>query len=263
MNSSSNIIAALKSANEKAIQKPAEMIHASQAEISEWAPLLTSMDKTSSGGSSVEFILSAAKNSVAIKVLNASDLNLETLGQITRLSDAQVAKFPGLLNRFDPQAALNEDTVFAIAMRRKELIATVHAKRSDDNNGVRLLHIANLNSDGSERGLAVPLTAALIIGDAHWTGSIANGEAIARVLPDGSANLGSTKTMMRLGFYAAEYFTHPVTLRNPQKTARGSAEVDGADLKYILQRGDAAEIEARSIAALTGWTVRFGKSLAV
>lgn len=79
-------------------------------------------------------------------------------------------------------------------------------------------------------------------------------------MPNGDANVGSTKTMMRLGFYVSKYFTHPATLRNPQKSIKGSAEPSSGELKYLLQKGDANEIETRSLLALSDWTVRLGKS---
>lgn len=238
---------------------PTMMHDASSDEKAQWAPLLLATGGNSNGGSTSDDLLTASKGSITIKVQNASELSMEKLGQITRLSDAQVAKFPGFLNRIDPQTATSEDTVFAYAIRDKELIAAIYATRSNYGEG-RSLHIANLNSDNSERGIAVPLTAALILGDTHWAGSPSNAEAVARVLPYGEANIGSTKTLMRLGFYTARFFTHPITIRNPQKTALGSVEANGEKLKYLLLRGDAEEIESRSIAVLSDWRTRFGKS---
>lgn len=237
---------------------PTKMRHASSNENAEWKPLLLATGGHSIGGFASDDLLSASKGSVIIKVQNASELSMEKLGQITRLSDAQLAKFPGLLNRFDPQAAMSRDTVFAYAMQGEKLIATVYVIRSNNDEG-RSLHIANLNSDSSERGIAVPLTAALILGDTHWAGSPAKAEAVARILPNGEANIGSTKTLMRLGFYAARFFTHPITVRNPQKTALGSVESNGEKLKYLLLRGDAEEVESRSIAVLSDWRIRLGK----
>lgn len=234
---------------------------ATPKQAAEWAPVLPKVTKVSATQSEIgSDILTVFKDVVTIRVQNVTDIALGTLGEITRLSDEQVAKYPALLNRFEPQAILETDAVFAIAIRDGKVIASVYGIRSDDN-GERQLHVGNLNSDGSERGIALPLVAALFLGDAHFSGKAPNGEGVARILPNGDVNIGSTRVFARLGFYASRFFTHPLTLRNPQKGLEASIEPEGSELSYLQLSGVATIIETHAIGALAGYNVRFGEKL--
>lgn len=103
------------------------------------------------------------------------------------------------------------------------------------------------------------MIAALFLGEAYCSSEELHGEAEIRILPDGRVN-SSCKTFARLGFWPDEYFTHPVTLRNPQKAIAGSAEPNGGPLKYLRLKGKADEVADRSRLALENWTVEFGQA---
>lgn len=236
---------------------PERMAHATPEIADEWAPILPTQQATAHAERSDRSVLVARSAGIVIRVQPAAALSITELGEITRLNDAAVSKHPAFLNRFDPETAIQGDTLFATAWRGGTLLASVQAT-SEVGKTVkhRTLKIGYLVSDGSVRGIAHPLIAALIRGDAHCKSVPANGEAVARVLPDGMANIGSTKTLMRLGFYAAKVITYPLTLRNPQKGCGQLAEPNGAPLRYLLLRGDSVEIRERANAVLKAWTTR-------
>lgn len=139
-------------------------------------------------------LLSAVLDQTFITVRNTADLSLATLGEPTRLNDAQIAKHPALLNRFDPEAVMASDGLIAFASRAGTIIAAIHAARGLDQNE-SVLNLGSLVSDGSIPGIAVPLIAALFVGNSHWTGEEVGGAGVARILPNGMVNIGSSKTL--------------------------------------------------------------------
>ncbi|GAA6176739.1 hypothetical protein [Sulfitobacter pacificus] len=202
-------------------------------------------------------LLSAHYDQITITVRNAGDLSVALLGEITRLNDAQTAQHPGLLNRFDPESVKEGNGPVAFATWNNLIVAAVCASRVWHNDTC-VLHVSSLVSDKSAPKIALPMLAALFLGHEHWIGAAAEGVGVARIMPRGLVNIGSSKTLMRLGFYAAEVFEHPVTTRNPQKAIAGSAEADGANLQYLRLKGDAEEMADRSRMALENWSVKFG-----
>jgi hypothetical protein len=228
---------------------------ATSDETTEWAPILPDSNKmTGLETDKVRDLLVATRDQTTIYVRNNADISLPVLGEVTRLNDAQTAKHPALLNRFDPEAVMANDGLLALAEHSGTIRAAVHAARTSDDE----LSLGSLVADGSIKGIAVPLIAALVLGDEHWTGTAKTGSGVARILPDGMVNIGSSKTLSRLGFYALRVFTHPMTLRNPQKAVNGSAEAGGAPLWYLRFEGRADEVADRSREALDGWSTEFG-----
>lgn len=225
------------------------MAVATPGETKLWTPLLGEAGEDDPILATGDLIL--RKGDITLCARQAGDLSHEELGAITQLHDAQVGRYPGLLNRFDPEAARNSDSVFAYASRGRTLIAAAMGTR--EAGAERRLHLGATNSDGSVRGIAVPLLAALVRGDAMFAGKAAEAEAYIRVMPDGATNRPAAKMLMRLGFYPVRYHTHPVTWRNPQKAATGSMEPDGGALKYLLLQADRGELAARVALALQGW----------
>jgi len=239
--------------------------YSNEAEAHEWAPILQDANASSSangkgenGNGAGKDIFSGSNGVVTLHVRTMSKVtDMDTLAQITRLSDEQVARYPALLNRFKPEQALCNDAILAYAKRDEKIVASVYGIREIVEGGA-ILKVANLVSDGSERGIGLPLTAALHTGDAHFHKAAVNGEAIARILPDGTVNAGSARVFTKLGFVANRFFTHPVTLENPQKGMAGSAEPHGGELKYLAFHGIASKIQTRAIGALINWNVKFG-----
>lgn len=234
------------------------MKYATPEEAAEWSALIFN------AGEGIEpklfekdDLLLAFDGEMKITVRKALNLSKRLLGEITRLCDAQNAKHPELLNRVDPEALMMESGMFVFATHENLVVAAAHANRCQVK-GKTTLHVAHLVSDGSRRGIGKPMIAALFLSKAHCTGNEVDGEAEVRILPDGTVN-GSCKTFARLGFWAEEYFTHPVTLRNPQKAVAGSAEPADGALKYLRLKGKADEVADRSRIALEDWSVEFSK----
>ena len=234
------------------------MKYATTSEAEEWASIVPNAE----GGNELKQgepgdLLSAVCDQTVITVRNIADLSLATLGEITRLNDEQTAKHPALLNRFDPETVMASDGLIALASRAGTIIAAIHAARGLDKDE-SVLNLGSLVSDGSIPGISVPLIAALFVGNSHWSGEEVDGAGVARILPDGMVNIGSSKTLMRLAFYGSEVFTHPVTRRNPQKAIPGSAEGDNGPLWYLRLKGKASEVADRSREALEHWMVKLG-----
>ncbi|CUI01884.1 hypothetical protein [Leisingera aquaemixtae] len=238
-----------------------KMDNATPEEAAEWAAIIPNVDE---GVEPKLFekqdLLSAFDGEVTITVRKALNLTGCLLGEITRLCDAQTAAHPGKLNRIDPEALMMADGIFAFATRANLVVAVAYAERCLEA-GQTALHVSHVVSDGSRRGIGLPMIAALFLGEANSTGKEAHGAAEVRILPNGTVN-SSCKTFARLGFWADEYFTHPVTLRNPQKAIAGSAEPNGDPLKYLRLEGKADEVADRSRLALENWSVEFGQAQA-
>lgn len=181
---------------------------------------------------------------VEILVAPVQDFGLPVLGDVTRLSDEQVAKYPAFLNRFDPENAWKSNVLLAIAKKGSKLIAAVTGELVTAGDRA-VMTVCNLVSDGSKKGIALPVLAALYRGALLWAGREIGLRAYARVMPDGRANVASTKTMMRIGVYAADLITHPITARNPQKALDDSAEPNNQELRYMLLVGDAEDVIKR------------------
>lgn len=236
------------------------MKYATTSEAEEWAALVPSAeDSNELKHSEPGDLLSAVFDQTVITVRNTANLSLAALGEITRLNDEQTAKHPALLNRFDPEAVMATDGLIAFASRAGSIIAAIHAARGLDQDD-SVLNLGSLVSDGSFQGISVPLIAALFVGNSHWSGEEVGGAGVARILPDGMVNIGSSKTLMRLALYGSEVFSHPVTLRNPQKAISGSAESDNGPLWYLRLKGKASEVADRSRGALEHWSVELGFS---
>ena len=195
-------------------------------------------------GNPIEPLFSAEFGDCKFMVSRVQDFGLPILGDVTRLSDEQVAKHPALLNRFDSQKAWFSNVLLAIAIRNGKIIAAVIGELYETGKSAAL-ELCNLVSDSSQKGVAKPLLAALYRGALACAGCAPSIRAYARVMPDGRANVASTKTLMRMGVYAAELVTHPVTFRNPQKALGESLEPDGQELRYFLLIGDPADVTER------------------
>lgn len=189
-------------------------------------------------------LISIDHSDCKILVARIQDFGLTVLGDVTRLSDEQVAKFPAFLNRFDPEKAWNSNILLAIVKKGLKLIAAVTGEIFDSGNSA-VMTVCNLVSDGSQKGIALPLLASLYRGAMVCTVSAPSIRAYARIMPDGRANVASTKTLMRLGVYAADLITHSVTARNAQKAIDDSLEPDGQPLRYVLLIGDSADVTKR------------------
>ncbi len=234
------------------------MNYATPESAANWAPIIPNVsDDVEPKLFEANDLLSAYRDQTTITVRNADNLSFKALGELTRLSDAQSLKHPGLLNRLDPEALANGGGLVAFASRANLITAVVHACQSEAQKAT-CLHVGGLVSDGSVPGIGVPLVAALFLGNGHRSGEEDDGEAEARILPNGHVNVGSSKTFMRLGFCGTEVFSHPVTTCNPQKTVSGSAEPDGAPLWYLRMAGKACEIADLARDALDAWSVTLG-----
>jgi hypothetical protein len=234
------------------------MKYATPNEADEWATFVPKAQKNDEQKHDVsKDLLSATLDQTTITVRNTADLSFAELGEITRLNDEQTAKHPALLNRFAPEAVMAGDGLIAFATRQGTVIAAIHATRGFDQD-VSVLNLGSLVSDGSFSGVSVPLIAALFVGNSHWSGTEVGGSGVARILPDGMVNIGSSKTLMRLAFYGEEVFAHPMTLRNPQKAIAGSAESDNGPLWYLRLKGKASEVADRSREVLEHWSVELG-----
>lgn len=199
-------------------------------------------------------VLTAYRDGITIIVRNTADLSPRLLGEITRLNDQETAKHPEQLNRFDPEAVMEGGGIIAFATSANRLIAAVRGIRRTENDQ-QTMHVEALVSDGSVRGIATPLVLSLFLGEAWTSGLMRDGEAIARVLHCGTVNLGSSKTLARLGFHAAEVFTHRLTWRNAQKACYGDQAEPDSRLTYLRLKARAKVIWSAVPQILEGWDI--------
>ncbi|CTQ58142.1 hypothetical protein [Roseibium album] len=204
------------------------------------------------------FLLKADRADMTILVQNFRNVASADLAAFVRLGDEQVAKHPALLNRIQPDKLKDQDVFIGQVWVQGSLVAGAYGTRKIGPEGELSNHWSGLISNGTLKGAGQIVLAALILADEHWRGEIVDGEGVARVLPNDAVNVASSKTMMRLGYYAAQVLSHPVTLENAQKGLLGSAEPNGADLRYVLLRGYGEETADHARNTLSGWSVSFG-----
>lgn len=243
---------------QEAIATRRAMLTASADVVEDWAPLIGD-PQTAVERPSAPFLMFAKRCRIKIIVRNVDDVSWNDIGAYTRLSDEQVAKHPALLNRLEPETLMQSNALVGLVWSGKRLVAGALGLRIKAEDGKPCTHWGGLVSDGSQQSIGRSLLACLILGDEHMRGAAVESEAIARVLPDGVVNIASSKTLMRLGFYAHHLVDHPVTLKNPQKGLQGSAEPNEANLRYVALHGDPVTTTECARQALSTWSVAFGK----
>lgn len=203
------------------------------------------------------FLLEATNGEVTIHVRNAEDVPDQVRGQYSTLVHKAVGTHPALLKRADPEIVFGSDAAVSFVTRGGDLELGMFATRDEDEDGP-FLFCKGLVSHERVNGVVPALIAATFVAEARRSGRFASGKAIARILPDGSVNVGSSIGFARLGFFGRRVFTERVTLDQIHRAGSAEHEPHGLVTRALEMYGKAKDIEPRARELLSSWNLTFG-----
>jgi hypothetical protein len=174
-----------------------------------------------------------------------------------RLGYRTISDHPAMLRHFDFASVVTGDNLLAFVCSDDDLLAAayVHAELRGDR---RVLIHKGYVSSGEQRGLAKVLIAALHAADAHRRGEWSDGEAVARILRDGSINEASSTPFADVGFHGVRNYWTRIGPADVHLAPFAEKRPDGLWVGCHLMAGSAAKIAVRAGDILADWTLSRG-----
>lgn len=205
-------------------------------------------------------LLEAKKDDLTIVAFNGGDVPTTFRGIYLSMAEKAVSRHPALLKKIDSVVVFGTDTVVALIGCNGRVELGMYATREEDANGP-FLFCKGLVSFERINGFVPTLIAATFLADAHWSGRFASGKAIARILPSGSVNIGSSIGFARVGFFGTRVFSELIKPDQAHRAVAGSPESgpNGLFTRGLEMYGKAKDIEPRARNVLSDWDLTFGK----
>lgn len=197
-------------------------------------------------------LLAGAFGSSRFEIFDGTDVP-DCLGaEYARLGYGALARAPAMLRHFDFARILRSLNLLVFISCDHQLLAAAYVELEMRDDRRVLIHKGYVSS-GRQRGLAKVMIAALHLGDAYRSGASADGEAVARILPDGLINEASSIPFSDAGFHGVGNYPAKIGPSDIHLAPYAKKRPEGLVVGSHLMAGKAARIAARAEDILADW----------